>query len=238
MFKASRPLAVVAIAATVGLALAGCSTNREAVEPTESATSTAVVEPSSSASDSATSATPTSTKSESAQRVAEVAKKFSTLAPESLFEKLETCNPNGIENSVECSGPTVGQFQFFASEAKAASTTQLLTELRSSRVVEDKANRIVGWTTLGNNAVVTVVDTDKGQVLQQIISSDRVDPEVRIRELGLKGFHAADSEGSTESTGADSEPTPSSTTGAAATSSTTTRAGAAGGTSEGGARKN
>lgn len=110
---------------------------------------------------------------------------FGALAPESLFEQFESCNPGGIDDSHECSGPEVGQFQFFESMSKAASTTQLLTELRSSRVVEDTVSRVVGWSTLGTTAVITVVDNDRGLVMQQMVSSDRVDPEERIYELGL-----------------------------------------------------
>lgn len=119
------------------------------------------------------------------QGVEEVYEKFQSLAPRSLFEDLDSCDPSGLENSWACTGSGVGQFQFFASNAKAASTTQLLTELRSSRVVEDTGSRIVGWTTMGTTSIVTVVDNDEGLVLQQMVSSDRIDPEDRIYELGL-----------------------------------------------------
>lgn len=110
---------------------------------------------------------------------------FQSLAPRSLFEELDSCDPSGLENSWACTGSEVGQFQFFANNAKAASTTQLLSELRSSRVVEDTGSRIVGWTTMGTTSIVTVVDNDGGLVLQQMVSSDRIDPEDRIYELGL-----------------------------------------------------
>lgn len=102
-----------------------------------------------------------------------------------MFEQFDTCDPNGVENSSACTGAEVGQFQFFANNAKAASTTQLLTELRSSRVVEDTGSRIVGWTTMGTMSIITVVDNDEGLVLQQMVSSDRIDPEERIYELRL-----------------------------------------------------
>ena len=117
--------------------------------------------------------------------VEEVYEIFQSLAPRSLFEDLDSCNPSGLENSWACTGSEAGQFQFFANNAKAASTTQLLTELRSSRVVEDTGSRIVGWTTMGTTSIVTVVDNDEGLVLQQMVSSDRIDPEDRIYELGL-----------------------------------------------------
>ncbi|MDO5512257.1 hypothetical protein [Corynebacterium sp.] len=117
--------------------------------------------------------------------VAEVQKIFRSVAPDSLFSEFESCNDSGINNAWECSGPEVGQFQFFQSMSKAASTTQLITELRSSRVVEDTGRKVVGWSTLGTTAVITVVDNEEGLVMQQMVSSDRVDPQERIYELGL-----------------------------------------------------
>ena len=111
-----------------------------------------------------------------AENVAEAAERFGSLAPASLFEKFDDCTPTGLE---------VGQVQFFDSQSKAASTTQLLTELRSSRVVEDTGRHVVGWSTLGTTAVITVVDNELGLVMQQLVSSDIVDPEERIEELGL-----------------------------------------------------
>lgn len=124
--------------------------------------------------------------------VAEVQEIFSSIAPASLFRKFDSCNASGLANAWECSGRDVGQFQFFESMSKAASTTQLITELRSSRVVEDTGRTVVGWSTLGTTAVITVVDNDKGLVMQQMVSSDRVDPEERIYELGLAEPRAAE----------------------------------------------
>lgn len=114
-----------------------------------------------------------------------VADLYGSLAPDSFFAMFEDCAPNGIPDSSACTGPEVGQFQFFKGDAKAASTTQLLTELRSSRVVEDSGDRIVGWSTLGTTAVITVVDNKKGLTMQQMVSSDKQDPMERIFELGL-----------------------------------------------------
>nr|WP_232959420.1 hypothetical protein [Corynebacterium marambiense] len=111
--------------------------------------------------------------------------RFGTLAPRSLFEKFESCMPNGVADSSACSGEEVGQFQFFANEAKAASTTQLLTELRSARIVQDDGDVIVGWSNVGTVAIITVVDNANGVVLQQMISTDEQDPRERIMELGL-----------------------------------------------------
>lgn len=122
---------------------------------------------------------------ELAEEIEDIYEVFQSLAPRSLFEQFDTCDPNGVENSSACTGVDVGQFQFFANNAKAASTTQLLTELRSSRVVEDTGSRIVGWTTMGTMSIITVVDNDSGLVLQQMVSSDRIDPEERIYELRL-----------------------------------------------------
>lgn len=130
----------------------------------------------------ASSSTPASFANDS---VAKAAADFASLAPQSLFMRFDTCSPNGVPDSAACSGPDVGQVQFFSSEAKAASTTQLLTELRSSRVVEDSGDRVVGWSTLGSTAIVTVVDNKRGLVLQQMISSDKQDPRQRIYDLGL-----------------------------------------------------
>lgn len=117
--------------------------------------------------------------------VTEVQEKFSSLAPDSLFEQFDSCTSTGLKGSYDCSGSGVGQFQFFDSTSKAASTTQLLTELRSSRVVEDTGRKVVGWSTLGTTAVITVVDNDEGLVMQQMVSSDQEDPETKIYELGL-----------------------------------------------------
>ena len=119
------------------------------------------------------------------KEVEDVAERFSTLAPRSFFAEFDSCNATGLEGSFECSGTKVGQFQFFDSQSKAASTTQLLTELRSSRVVEDTGRKVVGWSTLGTTAVITVVDNELGLVAQQLVSSDLEDPEQRIYELGL-----------------------------------------------------
>lgn len=127
-------------------------------------------------------------------------KAFSSLAPVELFEQFETCDPSGVEDSFACNGPEVGQFQFFDNASKATSTTQLLTELRSSRVVEDSGSKVVGWTTIGTMSIITVVDNDQGLVLQQMVSSDKIDPEERIYELGLST--PKDTEGSSEETSA------------------------------------
>lgn len=107
------------------------------------------------------------------------------MAPVSFFAQLDECTEGGFDGAYNCSGREIGQFQFFDSESKAASTTQLLTQLRSSRVVEDENDRIVGWSVLANSAIITVVDNKTGQVMQQLISTDDVDPRTRIYELGL-----------------------------------------------------
>ncbi|AKK08117.1 hypothetical protein HCH15_10615 [Corynebacterium testudinoris] len=153
-------------------------------ESTETTTTSTEVEDAGDSTASA-STTATSAKNGMPKDVAEAKKLFGSLAPASLFEDFDSCNPSGINDAYECSGAEVGQFQFFDSQSKAASTTQLLTELRSSRVVEDTGSRVVGWSTLGTTAVITVVDNDKGLVMQQMVSSDREDPEKKIYELGL-----------------------------------------------------
>lgn len=130
-------------------------------------------------------ATSTSGKKQEADALAEVRERFSTLAPEEFFDQFDDCAAGGLSGSFDCSGEGVGQFQFFDSDSKAASTTQLLTELRSSRVVEDDGDRVVGWSTLGTSAIITVVDNEAGQVMQQLISTDQDDPRQRIYDLGL-----------------------------------------------------
>ena len=129
-------------------------------------------------------ATSTSKKHET-DALAEVRERFATLAPEEFFDQFDDCAAGGLSGSFDCSGEGVGQFQFFDSDSKAASTTQLLTELRSSRVVEDNGDRVVGWSTLGTSAIITVVDNEAGQVMQQLISTDQEDPRQRIYDLGL-----------------------------------------------------
>ena len=110
---------------------------------------------------------------------------FAPVAPKVLFAHFDRCDSTGGDDSYNCSGPEVGQFQFFRSHSKAKQTTQVLTELRSSQVIEDDGDRVVGWSTLGTTAVITVVDNKEGMVMQQMISSDQEDPEEKIKELGL-----------------------------------------------------
>lgn len=199
-----RILAPALLAASVALTACGGGSDEatetpapseqaESAEPTTSAEETETEETSSTSATSAASSTSTrastSTKSDDKEAadetVAEVAETFASLAPESLFAQLETCSETGVSGSYDCSGAEIGQFQFFDSEAKAASTTQLLTELRSSRIVEDDGERIVGWSTLGTSAIITVVDNERGQVLQQLVSTEQEDPRERIGKLGL-----------------------------------------------------
>ena len=46
-------------------------------------------------------------------------------------------------------------------------------------------DRVVGWSTVGTSAIVTVVDNKAGQVMQHLVSTDREDPRQRIYDLGL-----------------------------------------------------
>lgn len=196
---AAGAVAAFAFAGTL-TACGGADTESEVVEETvasastspETTTSTATTTSSAATSTAATTTTrssataaTTSKTAEGAALVETVAEQFATLAPASLFAQLDECSQAGIAGSYNCSGKEVGQFQFFDSESKAASTTQLLTELRSSRVVEDTGDRVVGWSVLANSAIITVVDNEAGQVMQQLISTDETDPRTRIYELGL-----------------------------------------------------
>lgn len=177
-----------ATTATTATTTAEESTTTTAARTTRTTASTTTGAAAGSSSTGAAAVTGASTSNSSnkeEQALREVAEQFSTLAPAEFFEKLDACTSTGIAGSYDCSGEGIGQFQFFDSDSKAASTAQLLTELRSSRVVEDSGARIVGWSTLGTSAIITVVDVDKGQVLQQLTSSDQGDPRKRIYELGL-----------------------------------------------------
>ncbi|MCK7642136.1 hypothetical protein [Corynebacterium antarcticum] len=189
-----------AAALTATVLLAGCG-GGDGPEPGQDADPADTTEGMSTASatsttDSGGSGSPTSTTSGAfagatdrsprlPRSVQDAYERFGTLAPRSLFEKFDSCMPNGVADSSACSGEEVGQFQFFANEAKAASTTQLLTELRSARIVQDDGDVIVGWSNVGTVAIITVVDNANGVVLQQMISTDEQDPRERIMELGL-----------------------------------------------------
>ena len=52
-------------------------------------------------------------------------------------------------------------------------------------MIKDTGKLVVGWSTLGSIAVITVVDNEKGLVMQQMVSTDTVDPTKRIYQLGL-----------------------------------------------------
>lgn len=211
----SRPhsLTLIAAAAAAALTLSACSTDSDdaaentaapEITSTESPTpdtqtsaatatdtttvssttsSTRATERSSSATESTS--TSSSAKNRDENVLGDVRDRFSTLAPPEFFDQFDSCVAGGLSGSFDCSGDGIGQFQFFDSDSKAASTTQLLTELRSSRVVEDNGDRVVGWSTLGTSAIITVVDNREGQVMQQLISTDQEDPRQRIYDLGL-----------------------------------------------------
>lgn len=164
------------------------TTTSETTTTAESESDTA--SESESASEMVSSTSTSSSKREKADSSAEatlekVRERFASLAPEEFFDQFEGCGAGGISGSYDCQGDEIGQFQFFDSESKATSSTQLLTELRSSRVVEDSGDRVVGWSTLGTSAIITVVDNREGLVMQQLISSDQEDPRQRIYDLGL-----------------------------------------------------
>lgn len=166
-------------------------TSEETTTAESSSTTATTATTSTSSTSSTSSGTGSSSSTSSAamsadeETLAEVRETFAGLAPEELFDQFDGCSAAGISGSFDCQGDEIGQFQFFDSDAKAASSTQLLTELRSSRVVEDSGDRVVGWSTLGTSAIITVVDNRAGQVMQQLISSDQEDPRQRIYDLGL-----------------------------------------------------
>ncbi|WP_049148643.1 hypothetical protein [Corynebacterium propinquum] len=139
------------------------------------------------------SATPTTTSARSTQAnnsaelpesVENAYKIFGDLVPRSLFEEFDSCEAVGMQSYYNCTG-SVGQFQFTESKSKAVSTLQTLTELRTSQVVDDSGERVVGWSSLGSTAIITVVNTESGLVMQHMISADAEEPEQKIKELGL-----------------------------------------------------
>lgn len=204
-----RSLTLIAAAAAAALTLSACSTDSNdaaddtaapeitstesptpdtqtsAVTATDTTTVSSVSSTTSSTRATESTSTSSSAKSRDENVLGDVRDRFSTLAPPEFFDQFDSCVAGGLSGSFDCSGDGIGQFQFFDSDSKAASTTQLLTELRSSRVVEDNGDRVVGWSTLGTSAIITVVDNREGQVMQQLISTDQEDPRQRIYDLGL-----------------------------------------------------
>ena len=201
-----RSLTLIAAAAAAALTLSACSTDSDdAADDTAAPEITSTESPTPDTQTSAVTATDTTTvssttsstrateststsssaKSRDENVLGDVRDRFSTLAPPEFFDQFDSCVAGGLSGSFDCSGDGIGQFQFFDSDSKAASTTQLLTELRSSRVVDDNGDRVVGWSTLGTSAIITVVDNREGQVMQQLISTDQEDPRQRIYDLGL-----------------------------------------------------
>ena len=76
----------------------------------------------------------------------------------------------------------------------AKDTANVLEGLKSSTIVEETDNKLVGWSMIGRTAVITVVDVEEGKVLQQMMSSEMEDPRDRISELGLAEKGADESE--------------------------------------------
>ncbi len=177
------------------------SSSSSASSTTTGSSSTSATSASGDASSAATSAgvaadksaTPTTTSARSTQAnnsaelpesVENAYEIFGDLVPRSLFEEFDSCEAVGMQSYYNCTG-SVGQFQFTESKSKAVSTLQTLTELRTSQVVDDSGERVVGWSSLGSTAIITVVNTESGLVMQHMISADAEEPEKKIKELGL-----------------------------------------------------
>lgn len=177
------------------------SSSSSASSTTTGSSSTSATSASDDASSAATSAgvaadksaTPTTTSARSTQAnnsaelpesVENAYEIFGDLVPRSLFEEFDSCEAVGMQSYYNCTG-SVGQFQFTESKSKAVSTLQTLTELRTSQVVDDSGERVVGWSSLGSTAIITVVNTESGLVMQHMISADAEEPEQKIKELGL-----------------------------------------------------
>ncbi|AKK10554.1 hypothetical protein [Corynebacterium uterequi] len=163
---------------------AATSTTTTSTSPTASSSAPASTTSPTGSTTTAT-AEPSLDPAELGEGVAAARQRFSTLAPDSLWAKMEVCNETTVEDVVDCQGRDIGQFQLSDSSAKAARTTKMLTELRTSTVVTDNGEFVVGWTVLGTDAMIYVVDNSTGQVLQQMLPSDIAEPSDRIRELGL-----------------------------------------------------
>lgn len=211
----TAPAAVLGFAATTLLAACGSTPETSAPEPKPEAeqevqveetekdqptptsseqASAEETEPPSSAASKGAEESETASASESSsarsssgmpEDVAEAYNAFKTLAPKSLFEDFDSCESGGMQGTYNCAGSKAGQWQLFDSASKASQSTQVLTELRSSTVVEDSGDKVVGWSTLGSTAIITLVDNDEGLVMQQMTSLDQDDPEKRLEELGL-----------------------------------------------------
>lgn len=200
--------ACVPVALSLALGLSACSSDEEqppepttesseAPETTESSEpTTSTEEPEPATEDSATETTSSSRwlSGGGADKLEEVKETFASLAPESLFDDLDTCTETSLRRSYDCSGKEIGQFQFFESEAMAKDTANVLEGLKSSTIVEETENKLVGWSMIGRTAVITVVDVEEGKVLQQMMSSEMEDPRDRIYELGLAEKSADESE--------------------------------------------
>lgn len=204
-----RRLACAPVALALSVALVACSSKEEPTpEPTPSSTpattstQTSTEETTTGSSEGSSTATSTSSKRrrDDAQVVEDVREKFASLAPESLFDDLDTCVETSLKGSYDCSGSTVGQLQFFASKSMAEDTADVLTGLSSSRVVEKTDEKLVGWSMLGKTAVITVVDKKEGKVLQQMVASDVDDPEQRIFMLGLADSYSEPTDESSTAT--------------------------------------
>lgn len=203
--RACAPAALV-----LALGLPACSSKdekpapqpTEVVETTESTEQSTTTEPASSSTEETTSSS--RWLGGSGDKLEEVRETFASLAPASLFDALDTCTETSLRSSYDCNGKDIGQFQFFESESMAKDTANVLEGLKSSTVVEETDDKLVGWSMIGRTAVITVVDVAEGKVLQQMMSSEVEDPRDRIYELGLAEKGTAESE-TTTTTAATSE---------------------------------
>lgn len=119
------------------------------------------------------------------ESVAEVYEIFSSLAPRSLFAQFDSCDSVGMRDSYNCTDAELGSIQFYKSSSQAAQATQVLTGLRNGHVVKDEGDILVGWSTLGTDTILSVVDNDKGLVMKQLAPSDVEEPEELLAELGV-----------------------------------------------------
>ena len=196
--------ACVPAALVLALGLPACSSKDEepAPQPSEAAETTESTEQSTTTEPVSSSTEATSSSrwlGGSGDKLEEVRETFASLAPASLFDALDTCTETSLRSSYDCNGKDIGQFQFFESESMAKDTANVLEGLKSSTVVEETDDKLVGWSMIGRTAVITVVDVAEGKVLQQMMSSEVEDPRERIYELGLAEKSAGESDTATAS---------------------------------------
>lgn len=131
-------------------------------------------------------ASPSSPKDEDGSELkARLADLFAPLTSGAFFDTMDTCEELAKEKTWQCQSNSLGQFQLTNSRTEARTQYSTLTQLNGAEIIVDDGARLVGWSTLGSNAIITAVDTDDELVIKQLVDSGETDPERRIVEAGL-----------------------------------------------------